>query len=297
MKIGFAGTGRMGTAVAGRLLKLGYEVSVWNRTPGKVAALVSAGATAAATAARLAEMSDITFTLLTDAAAIKSVYLGPTGLLAGNVEGRLFVEMSTVDAATERALAEQVRAKGAAMIDCPVGGTVGPASQGRLYAFIGGEPEDVARARPVLEKMCRRIEHLGPVGSGAMMKLAANLTTQVWWQSFGEALALVEPLNLPPERLMDIFLDTSGATTVLRQRAPDIAAAMNGREISPPGFDIDSVRKDLRTMLAEAASRGRTLPVAQRVIEVLDQHARDGAGKRDCVMLPAMWWRRAESGK
>ncbi len=287
----------MGSAVAARLIEQGFHVGVWNRTPGKADTLVAKGAASAATAAQLAESSDIVFTLLTDAAAIQSVYLGPTGLLANDVRGKLFVEMSTVDAATERALAEKIRARGAAMIDSPVGGTVGPAAQGKLYAFIGGDAHDVARARPVLEKMCRRIEHLGPVGSGAMMKLAANLTTQVWWQSFGEALALVEPLDIAPERLMDIFLDTSGATAALRQRAADIAAAMGGKEFSPPGFDIDSVRKDMRTMLAEAAARGITLPVAARVVEVLNQHAHEGHGKRDTSMLPAMWWRRASKSR
>jgi 3-hydroxyisobutyrate dehydrogenase len=281
----------MGAAITQRLLQLGHDATVWNRTPDKVAPLVAVGATEAATAARVAETTDIIITVLTDTAAIENVYLSMNGLLAGDVTGKLFIEMSTVDAATERALAEHVRARGAAMIDCPVGGTVGPAAQGKLYAFVGGDAADVARARPLLEQLCRRIEHLGPIGAGAMMKLAANLTTQVWWTAFGEALALVRPLDIAPERLMDIFLDTSGATDVLRRRAADIAATLRGMEIDPPGFDIDSVRKDLRTMIAEAGAHGRRLPVAERVIEVLDAHAQNGQGTRDCAMLPAMAWR------
>jgi 3-hydroxyisobutyrate dehydrogenase len=287
LRIGIPGTGKMGTAIAGRLLKFGHEVTVWNRTPAKVAALVAAGAKGAATATQLAEGSDIVMTILTDAAAIDSVYLGPAGLLAGNVSGKLFVEMSTVAPDTERNLAEKVRAKGAAFIDSPVGGTVGPASEGKLYAFMGGDAADVARIKPLFEVLCRRMEHMGPVGAGAAMKLAANLTTQVWWQTFGEALTLLEPLNIEPQRLMDIFLDTSGATTVLNHRQHDIVDGLLGKELRV-NFDIESVRKDMRTMIADATARGRHLPVTERVVEVLDQTIKDGNGKRDCSLLPAL---------
>jgi len=117
--------------------------------------------------------------------------------------------MSTVRPETERALAGKIRAKGAAMIECPVGGTIGPAKDGKLFGFVGGEAPDVARARPLLEQMCRRIEHVGPVGAGASMKLAINLPLLVFWQAFGEALALVRPLGLDAARLVDIFSDTS----------------------------------------------------------------------------------------
>ena len=283
----------MGTAIAGRLLKLGHSVTVWNRTPGRTAALAAAGAKVSATATQLAQACDIVLTILTNAAAVDAVYNGVSGLLAGGVKGKLFLEMSTVTPESQRVLAAKVQAKGAAMLDCPVGGTVGPAGEGKLYAFIGGDAADVERARPLLEKMCRRIEHLGPVGAGATLKLAANLTTQVWWQTFGEALALCKPLNLPPERLMSIFLDTSGAPTVLQHRHPDIAAALAGNDVKPAGFDIDSVRKDMLTMLDAAKAQGCQLPVTERVVKVLDQAVRDGHGAADCTALPAMWVRKA----
>lgn len=283
----------MGTAIAGRLLQQGCSVTVWNRTPGKTAALAAAGAKLSATATQLAQACDVVLTLLTNAAAVDAVYNSVSGLLAGNVKGKLFLEMSTVAPATERALAVKVQAKGAAMLDCPVGGTVGPAAEGKLYAFIGGDAADVDRARPVLGKLCRRIEHLGAIGAGATLKLAANLTTQVWWQTFGEALALCKPLNLPPERLMSIFLDTSGAPTVLKHRHPDIAAALAGNAVKPAGFDIDAVRKDMQTMLDAAKSQGCQLPVTERVVEVLDQALRDGHGATDCTSLPALWVRKA----
>lgn len=201
--------------------------------------------------------------------------------------------MGTVTPDTQRALATKVRARGAAMLDCPIGGTVGPAAEGKLYAFIGGDAVDVERARPLLEKLCRRIEHLGPTGAGATLKLAANLTTQIWWHTFGEALALCKPLNLPPERLMSIFLDTSGAPDVLKRRHPDIAAALAGKDLKPAGFDIEAVHKDVQTMLDAAKSQGCPLPVTECVAEVLDQSIREGHGATDCTSLPAMWVRKA----
>jgi 3-hydroxyisobutyrate dehydrogenase len=297
MKIGMAGTGRMGNAIAGRLLALGYEVRVWNRTASKTRALAAKGATRAKTPAELAAGCDIVMTILTDAAAIEAVYVGPNGLLAGKVAGKLFVEMSTVNSEVERALAAVVRARGAAFVDCPVGGTVGPASQGQLFAFVGGEARDVARLKPVLEQLCRRIEHAGPVGSGATLKLTANLLTQVFWQSLGEALSVSATLDMDPARLMDIMRDMSGAPRVLQHRAGDIAATLGGKALIPVNFDIDSVRKDLRTIVAEAAAAGRRLPVTERALECFDEVAREGSGAKDCAMMPSIWLKRSAPRK
>lgn len=288
MRIGIAGTGRMGAAIATRLLGLGHEVAVWNRTAAKTAPLAAAGAQVAATPEALAARSESIITILTDAAAIDAAYRGPGGLLAGDVEGKLFVEMSTVRPETQRALAEAVRAKGAALVECPVGGTTGPAKEGKLFGFAGGDAADVARARPILEQLCRRIEHVGPAGAGASMKLAINLPLLVFWQSFGEALALTQPLGLDAARLMDIFVDTSGAPNMLKARSPLVAAQLRGETVAPT-VEIDVVRKDLRTMLDEARSRGITLPVTAQALECFDQAARAGFGAADCTKIPALW--------
>ena len=290
--IGIAGTGRMGAAIARRLLRLGHEVTVWNRSAEKTRPLAAAGARVAATPAQLATGSAIVMTILTNESAIDAVYLARDGLLAGEVAGKLFMEMSTVRPGVERALAGKVRSLGAALIDSPVGGTVGPAGDGKLFAFVGGDAADVARAQPILEQMCRRIEHLGPVGAGATMKLTANLLTQVFWQSLGEALSLARPLGLAPDRLMDIFGDMSGAPDVLKHRGPQIAAALAGTEIAPVNFDIDSVRKDLTAMVEEARAGGRPLPLAERALECFDQATREGMGGRDCAMHPVIWSQR-----
>ena len=292
MKIGIAGTGRMGAAIAGRLMNVGHEVAVWNRTPEKTKALAAAGARVAATPSRLAADCEIIISILTNAEAIDAAYHGKDGLLAGDVAGKLFIEMSTVRPAAEQALAAKVRAKGAALVDCPVGGTIGPARDGKLLGFAGGEATDVARARPVLEQLCRRIEHVGAVGAGASMKLAINLPLLVYWQALGEALALCQPLGLEPARVMDIFADTSGGPNLLKVRAGAIAAALNGQDITPVTFDVDSIRKDLQTMLEEARALGAQLPLVERALECFDQAAREGLGKKDAVALAARWVQR-----
>src|SRR5437764_549707 len=147
LKIGIAGTGRMGAAVAGRLLSVGHDVTVWNRTREKTEALALAGASVVATPAELATRAEIIITFLTDAAAIDATYHGSDGLLAADVRGKLFIDMSTVRPETEKALAAKVSAAGAALLECPVGGTVGPANEGRLFGFVGGEGSPVKRAR------------------------------------------------------------------------------------------------------------------------------------------------------
>lgn len=279
----------MGSAVAGRLLGLGHEVTVWNRTREKAGALAAAGAAVAATPSELATRAEIVITFLTDAAAIDAMYHGASGLLAGDVRGNLFIDMSTVRPETEVALAAKVKAKGAAFVECPVGGTIGPAKDGKLFGFVGGDAADVARAKPVLDQLCRRLEHVGPVGSGASMKLAINLPLLVYWQALSEALSLCQPLGIDATRLMDIFADTSGAPNMLKLRGASLAGTLQGKETTPVTVDIDTMRKDLRTMIEEAQALGRELPLTSRALECFDAASREGWGARDVTMLPARW--------
>lgn len=297
MRIGIAGTGRMGAAIARRLLGLGHDLTVWNRTRDKVRALAAAGAKVAATPAAVTASSDVLITILTDAAALEAVYREADGLLAGDATGKLFLEMSTVRPQVKVSIADAARARKAAFIDCPVGGTVGPASEGKLLGLAGGDADDIARARPVLDQLCRRVEHVGPVGAAAAVKLAMNLTSLVYWQSFGEALALCKPLGLGPARLMELFAESSGAPKLFQRRAGDVAATLEGRDILPVNFDIDSVRKDLRTMIEEAEAIGCRLPVAEQALECFDRASREGLGGKDCATLPAIWWRRGGKQK
>ena len=197
--------------------------------------------------------------------------------------------MSTVQPETEVALAEKVRAKGAVFVECPVGGTVGPAREGKLLGVAGATAEDFARAKPLLAQMCRRVEHVGPVGAGSSMKLALNLPLMVYYQAMGEAYVLCRHLGLDPKWLMEFMSDTSGGPNVLKARAPKIAEALAGGDGGPPAFDVDSIRKDLATMVAEGKTRGASLPLAERTLAIYDEAARDGWGKRDGASLPSYW--------
>jgi 3-hydroxyisobutyrate dehydrogenase len=281
MKIGIAGIGKMGAGIASRLAGLGHEMMVWNRTPDKAKAT---GLKVAPTPADLAAGAEAVISILTDAPAVNSVY----AQMLPAMNGKLFIEMSTVRPEVSKALAAKVRGAGGAFVECPVGGTVGPAKEGKLFGFVGGEPADVARAKPLLDQMCRRIEHVGPVGAGASMKLAINLPLIVYWQALGEALSLVHHLKLDPTRLMDILADTSGAPNMLKNRAGAIAAALGGKE-NPPSVTIDTLKKDLSEMAAEARACGYDTLVTQAALQSFEKASLAGLGAKDCTALPANW--------
>ena len=289
MDIGIAGVGRMGAAMALRLIELGHTVGVWNRTPGKVKPLAEAGAFVALTPGDLAGRCECIITILMDSDAIDTVYNGREGLLGGDVHGKLFIEMSTVLSQTQIALAEKVRAKGASLVECPVGGTVGPARQGKLVGVMGADEPDAERARPILESLCRRLDHVGPVGAGAKMKLAINLPLMISWLAFGEALSLCKDLKLEPAKLMELMSDISGATNAIKQRGPNIATMLSGGDAGAATFPIDGGRKDLRTMLDEAKGMGVELPLVERALSCFDEASRAGWGERDNSAMPVYW--------
>jgi 3-hydroxyisobutyrate dehydrogenase len=293
MRIGIAGLGRMGQAIALRLHETSHALTVWNRDPEKAANLAKqVSVDIAETPAALADRSDIVLSMLTDAAALDAVYRGPAGLLSAQLAGKLLIDMSTVQPATEIALAEAVRAAGGAFVECPVGGTTGPARAGTLLGLLGGSEADAARARPLLEKLCRRVEHVGPVGSGASMKLAINLPLSLFYQTLGEALALCRHLDQDPAWLMAFFAETPGGANLLKVRGSAIAEALAGGQPSPT-FDIASLRKDLRTMLAEAEALGADLPLTKRTLAIYDGAAASGWDHKDVSTLPAYWSGRA----
>jgi 3-hydroxyisobutyrate dehydrogenase len=294
MHIGVAGVGKMGAAIAQRLIEVGHQVTVWNRSAGKLKPVTDAGAAVAATPAELAQEAEAVITILTDAAAIDEVYHGASGLLAGDVRRKLFIEMSTVQPHTTAALAEKVRAKGAALVECPVGGSTGPARQGKLIGLMGAEPADAARGKPILDQLCRRLEHCGPVGSGAVMKLTINMPLMIYWQALGEALALCRPLGLDPARIMDLLSDTSGGPNVLKVRGTPIANMLKGGDGGPVTFDIDSAVKDLRTMLAEGQARGVELPLVEKTLACYEETKRKLSGAAEVSAVSVYWANRAK---
>jgi 3-hydroxyisobutyrate dehydrogenase len=289
MKIGICGMGKMGSAMAQRLLAVGHDVTVWNRDAAKTGPLVALGAKAAASPAALADEAECIITMVLNADAIDRVYRGADGLLSTDLNGKLLIDMSTVMPETEEALARDVAAKGGRFVECPVGGTVAPAREGKLLGLAGGSEADMAAARPVLEQLCRRVEHVGPVGAGAKMKLAVNLPLMVYWQALGEALSLCKPLGLPPERVTDILADTSGTPTAMKARAPDIGKLLAGAPRGAPSFSIGAANKDLGIMLAFAEQLGVRLPTAEATAESYKAAAEAGLGDADPVNVSVFW--------
>ncbi|HTZ80190.1 MAG TPA: NAD(P)-dependent oxidoreductase [Stellaceae bacterium] len=297
MDIGLLGIGRMGAAIGERIIDQGHRLTVWNRSADKARRLTERGATLAASPAAVAGSAEIVLTILTDAAAIEAVYDGPQGLLAGDVGGRLLIDMSTVSPATTVALARRVRAKGAAFLECPVGGTVGPARDGKLLGMAGGSAEDFARAKPLLDQLCRRVDLLGPNGTGSAMKLAINLPLVVYWEALGEAMSLCRDAGIDAAKMIEILTESSGGTNAIKTRGPKILAALKEGAKPEVGFDIDGLAKDLRTMVSVAKSMGIELPVAARALDCCAEASKAGWGNRDGSSLAVYRVERAKAAK
>jgi 3-hydroxyisobutyrate dehydrogenase len=289
MKVGVAGLGAMGANVAARLIEVGHEVTVWNRTPDKAKPLATAGAKVVGSPAEVAAASEAVITMLTDGAAIDAVYNGPNGLLSGDVEGKLFIEMSTVAPKVETDLAPKVRGKGAALVECPVGGSTAPARKGQLLGLMGAEPTDAARARPLLEQLCRKVEHCGPVGAGAAMKLAINLPLMVAWQAYGEAFAIARSVGWEPKRLLDLFVESNGANNALRMRADMIVKMFQHQDPGPTTFSIANGVKDLRTMVATGEALGAEMPATKAALSGFEDATKKGFGGGDGAQMTVFW--------
>jgi 3-hydroxyisobutyrate dehydrogenase len=289
MNIGVAGLGAMGAPIAARLIEVGHQVTVWNRNPEKTKPLADAGAKVAKSPAEVAAASDAVITILTDGAAIDAVYNGPNGLLSGDVKGKLFIEMSTVPPKVSLALAPKIKAKGAAMVECPVGGSTVPARQGKLLGLMGAEAADAERATPILNQLCRRLEHCGPIGAGTAMKLAINLPLMVAWQAYGEAFAIARSVGWEPKRLLDLFADTNGANAALKGRAPMIVTMLEGGDPGPTTFSISNAVKDLRTMIETGESNGADMIATKAALAGFEDATKHGFGDDDGARMAVYW--------
>ena len=294
MHIGIAGIGNMGSNIGARLMEVGHTLTVWNRTTEKTKPLAEAGAAVAKTPADLTGAVDVVISLLIDTAAIDAVYHGPQGLFSGGAKGKLFIEMSTVTPEAQAALADKVRGKNAAFVECPVSGSVIPARAGKLLGLMGAEPADAARARPLLEQMCRRVMHAGPVGSGAVLKLAVNLPLMIYWQALGEQLSMLKTLTIDPAELLDFLAETSGAATVLKQRMPGIVAKLKKVPSSQRTFTLDGGIKDVKQMLAEGQKRGLDLPLLKQTLACYEEALRNVGGKEEVSNVSVYWASRSK---
>jgi 3-hydroxyisobutyrate dehydrogenase len=282
----------MGAAIAQRLIAVGHEVGVWNRDAKKTKPLTDAGAKLYASPAELAGICEAVVVMLLNDAATDAVYRGPNGLLKGELNGKLIIDMSTVRPDTMISVGSAVAQKGAGFVECPVGGSTGPAKEGKLFGLLGGPDADVARAMPLLEQMCRRIEHVGGLGAGATMKLAVNLPLLVYWQALGESLTICKPLNLPAERLIDILSDTAGAPVAMKGRGAVIAKVLGGAPLGETAFGISAAKKDLATAVQFAASIHAQLPVAASALACFEEAEAAGLGDADATTVSVRWSQR-----
>jgi 3-hydroxyisobutyrate dehydrogenase len=205
------------------------------------------------------------------------------------VTGKLFVEMSTVPPNIETALAAKVRGQGAAFVECPVGGSTTPARRGQLLGLMGAAPADAARALPLLERLCRKVEHCGPVGAGSSMKLAINLPLMVAWQAYGEAFAIARDVGWEPKRLLELFVESNGANNGLKMRADMIVAMMENRDPGPTTFSIANAVKDLKTMVATGSAKGADMPATKAALAALEEANRSGLGSGDASRQAVYW--------
>jgi 3-hydroxyisobutyrate dehydrogenase len=294
INIGIVGTGKMGSAMAMRLLSQGYQVMVWNRTAARAHPLLAAGATWATSPRELVAQTDAVISMVSDEQALQEVYLSADGLLSGSVQGELLIDMSTMSSARQAEMGQRVSVAGAAYVDCQVSGSVDHAKEGKLLGFAGGAAADIQRALPVLNLLCRRVEHVGPNGAGATMKLAINLPLMVYWQMLGEALSLIEPLGLEPSRVIDIFSESSGGPNMLKVCGTTIAQVLAGDNNDAAIVNLATMRKDVRSMLSQGTDQHRKMPLTAAALENFDAAAAIGLDAADCTQL-LIWWLRQGS--
>jgi 3-hydroxyisobutyrate dehydrogenase-like beta-hydroxyacid dehydrogenase len=271
----------MGGAMAQRLRQQGIAVVGWDHSADANKALAADGLRIAADARTVAAESDIVISSITEDHGARRIFTGPDGFLAGEVTGKLFIEMSTLQPMTGRELAPQVEAKGARLIESPVLGTIPQVRAGTLLAMVGGRAEDLERARPVLEKLTRRIVHMGPNGSGYAMKLAANLGLGGYVQALAESLALGVQQGLTLDQMLDVIQEGPYASGWLKAKA-DVIKGGNAETT----LDLRTLRKDIMSAVATGALSGVPMPLAAGTLASLSAAVDGDYGDRDLAELP-----------
>jgi len=283
MRIAFIGTGAMGAPMAGNLVKKGHEVVAHDVSAEALERATARGAARAASAAEAARQADVVITMLPSSSHVEAAYLGPQGVLEGVARGRLCIDMSTIEPAVSRRLAEAAAQRGARFLDAPVSGGVPRAEDGTLAIMVGGDARDVEEARPVLAAMGASVVHVGPVGSGEVAKLCNNLIAGVAAVAVSEAFRIAEGFGVDPKVLTEVISKSSGNTWVMEHMhpVPGLVARAASTSDYAPGFTTDLMAKDLG--LAVNAARTLRVPVfvapaAQQVLRLASSH---GLGRKD----------------
>jgi 3-hydroxyisobutyrate dehydrogenase-like beta-hydroxyacid dehydrogenase len=277
MRVGLVGLGRMGRAIQARLAAQGFDVVGWDRDAVAMKGAAENGMTIAAHPRAVADASDGTvISIITEDNGVRSIFRGKDGFLSGDVRGKLFIEMSTLQPMTGRELAPAVEAAGARLIDSPVLGTIPSARDGKLFAMVGGKADDMEAARPVLEKLTRKIVHMGPNGSGYAMKLAVNLGLAAFIQATGESLALGQREGLSLQQMLDVLAEAPTANGWFNAKKKLLAG-----EPDDVTLDLKTLRKDMMSAVATGALSGTAMPLSTGVLTALSAAVAHGWGDKD----------------
>ncbi|TDD72958.1 2-hydroxy-3-oxopropionate reductase [Jiangella aurantiaca] len=281
--IGFIGLGVMGGPMAANLVKAGFEVTGFNRSPAKVQRLVEAGGRGAASAAAAAEGADVVITMLPDSPDVEAVLLGDgddDGVLDRLAPGTIVVDMSTIRPDVARSLTAAGASRGVRVLDAPVSGGEQGAVDATLSIMVGGDAETFAAARPVLDALGRTVVHVGPPGAGQTVKAANQLIVGGTLQLVAEALVFLDAHGVDRSRAVDVLAGGLAGSAVLDRKAPD----MLDRNFQP-GFRVDLHHKDLGIVTAAARDAGVALPAGSLVATLMGALRAQGHGDLDHTAL------------
>ncbi|UZT98420.1 NAD(P)-dependent oxidoreductase [Chryseobacterium fluminis] len=269
-KIGFAGLGNMGHPMAKNLEKAGLTLSVYNRTAEK-AEDFKERSSVCSSVSDLLKNSDIIFTMLTDDHAVKAIY---EEVLASDITGKLFIDMSTISPETSSEISKAVKIKEASFIDAPVAGSTKPASEGTLMIMAGGEEKDVQRALPYLKILGKEIRHLGENGKGIAAKLAVNYFISALYQGLAETVLLSDKLGIDRKEILEIINESASGSGATKVKTPLLI-----NDDYEPAFALDLMLKDV--LLAKNA--GADFPLSKTLMETYQAAHDEGFGKDDVM--------------
>jgi len=288
VNVGFVGLGAMGQVIVPRLLAAGHRVTGWNRSKERAAPLLEKGMRWADTPAGVAAASEVTFSIVTDGAAVRTVALGEGGVLAGIQRGGVYVDMGTIAPDVTRAVAAEFAKKGFQMLDAPLSGSPVTVEQGNASLMIGGDKPTFERIEPLLKNIGPKVTYIGPSGQASTMKLAVNALLMVEVIAFGEAVALAEKGGVAREVALDAFLKSVTAAPVLGYRGPFI---LEGKMPKVPLADVTLQQKDMLLVLEMARKLGSPAPLASVANEMMNACRGLGLDHNDFVVAHEVYRR------
>ena len=280
MKIGFVGLGAMGAGIVPRLMAAGHTVMGWNRSRDKAEPLIKAGMHFAATPRAAAAAADIVFSIVTDAAAVRSVALGEDGIAAGLKPGGVYIDMSTIAPDASRTISAEFARQGLTMLDGPISGSPVTLAQGNASLMVAGDKAAFQRVEPVLRAIGPKVTYIGASGLAVQMKIAVNLLLMVEVIAFGEAVALAEKGGVGRDIAVDAILKSVAASPVLGYRGPFI---LEGKMPAVPLADVTLQQKDMLLALELGRKLGSPVPLAAAANEMMNACRGLGIDHRDFV--------------